>query len=115
MQLSDYLYENSLIYEFQYGFRSDTCLIQLTDYTKLENDKDNFKGMVLLGLQKAFDNVNHTILFNNLKWLGAYALTVQWFRPYLIGRTQATDIGVTMYDAKGVTCGVPQCSIRSPL
>ena len=65
MQWSDYLSENRLLYEFQYGFRSsystDTCLIHLTDYIKLENGKGNFTGMVLLDLQKAFDIVNHTI------------------------------------------------------
>ena len=68
MQLSDYLSENRLLYEFQSGFRSsystDPCLIHLTDYIKLENDKDNFTGMVLLDLQKAFDTVDHTILLN---------------------------------------------------
>ena len=86
MQLSDYLSENRLLYEFQSGFRSsystDTCLIHLTDYIKLDNDQGNFTGrpMVLLDLQKAFDTVNHTILLNKLKLLGADDLTVPWFR-----------------------------------
>ena len=119
MQLSDYLSENRLLYEFQSGFRSsystDTRLIHLTDYIKLENDKGNFTGMVLLDLQKAFDTVDHTILLNKLKWLGADDLTVQWFRSYLTGRTQVTDIGGTMSDPKGVTCGVPQGSMLGPL
>ena len=119
MQLSDYLSENRLLYEFQSGFRSsystDTCLIHLTDYIKLENDKGNFTGMVLLDLQKAFDTVDHTILLNKLKWLGADDLTVQWFRSYLTGRTQVTDIGGTMSEPKCVTCGVPQGSILGPL
>ena len=119
MQLSDYLSEHRLLYEFQSGFRSsystDTCLIHLTDYIKLENDKGNFTGMVLLDLQKAFDTVDHTILLNKLKWLGADDLTVQWFRCYLTGRTQVTDIGGTMSEPKGVTCGVPQGSILGPL
>ena len=83
------------LYEFQSGFRSsystDTCLIHITDYIKLENDKGNFTGMVLLDLQKAFDTINHPILLNKLKWFGAYDITVQWFRSYLSGRTQVTD------------------------
>ena len=116
MQLDDYLYENRLLYEFQSGFRSsystDTCLIHLTDYIKLENDKGIFTGMILLDLQKAFDTVNHTIHLNKLKWLGADDLTVQWFRSYLTGRTQVTDIGRTMSEPKG---GVPQGSILGPL
>ena len=75
IQLSDYLSENRLLYEFQSVFRSsystDTCFIHLTDYIKPKNYKDHFAGMVLLDLQKVFDTVNHTILLNNLKWLGA--------------------------------------------
>ena len=63
-------------------------MFDLTDYIKLENDKVNFTGMVLLDLQKAFDIVDHTLLLNNLKWLGAADLTVQWFRSYLTGITQ---------------------------
>ena len=56
--------------------------------------------MVLLDLQKAFDTVDHTILLNKLKWLGTDDLTVQWFRSYLTGRTQVTDIGGTMSEPK---------------
>ena len=52
---------------------------------------------------------------NKLKWLGADVLTVQWFRSYLTGRTQVTDIDGTMSEPKGVTCGVPQGSILGPL
>ena len=81
-------------------------MIHLTDYIKLENDKGIFTGMVLLDLQKAFDTVDHTILLNKLKWLRADDLTVQWFRSYLTDRTQVTDIGGTMSEPKGVTCGV---------
>ena len=56
--------------------------------------------MVLLDLQKAFDTVNHTMLLNKLKWLGADDLTVQWFISYLTGRTQVADIGGTMSEPK---------------
>ena len=81
-----YLSENIILYEFQSGFRSsystDTCLIHLTDYIKLENDKSNFTGMIQLDLHKAVDTGKYTILLNKLKWLGADDVTVQWFISY---------------------------------
>ena len=60
-------------------------------------------GGVLVA-SRIFDTVDHTILLNKLKWLGADVLTVQWFRSYLTGRTQVTDIDGTMSEPKGVTC-----------
>ena len=75
----------------------------------------NFTGIVLLALQKAFDTVNHSILLNKLKWLGADDLTVQWFRLYLTGRKQETDIGGTISEPKRVTCGIPQGTILVPI
>ena len=55
-----------LMYEFQSGFRqlfsTNTCLIHLTDYIKLQSDKGIFTGMVLLDLQRAFDTVDDCIL-----------------------------------------------------
>ena len=109
--------ENKLLYEFQSGFRSSystgTSLIHLTDYIKLEHDKRKFHWYG--SARFTFDTDNHTILLNKLKWLGADDLSVQWFRSYLTGRTQVTDIGGTMSEPKRVTCGVPQGSILVPL
>ena len=33
--------------------------MHLTDYIKLEMDKGNYDGMILLDLQKAFDTITH--------------------------------------------------------
>merc|ERR1712030_152638 len=71
VQLYDYLKSNQLFYEFQSGFRksysTDTCLINLMDYIRQLTFKGQYVGMVLLGLQKAFDTVDHEILCNKLK------------------------------------------------
>lgn len=62
VQLSGYLNNSGLLYDFQSGFRSkfltDTCLLGLTDYVRLELSRGNLVGMVLIDLQKAFDTVN---------------------------------------------------------
>lgn len=61
-QLEKYLTQHNLLYEFQSGFRAgystDTCLAHLCDYIRLESEKGNYTGTVLLDLQEAFDTVN---------------------------------------------------------
>jgi hypothetical protein len=60
-QLENYFSDYSLLYDFQSGFRpsfsTDSCLIHLSDHIRKEWDKGNFTGMVILDLQKAFDNL----------------------------------------------------------
>ena len=118
-QLQGYLRNESLLYEFQSGFRpsfsTDSCLIHLSDYIRKEWDKGNYTGMVVLDLQKSFDTVDHTILLNKLKALGMAANSVKWFDSYLGGRNQVVDIGGVLSSPKQVTCGVPQGSILGPL
>jgi ribonuclease P/MRP protein subunit RPP40 len=111
--------DNELLYEFQSGFRSshstDTSLIHLLDYIKIQQDKGNYTGMVLLDLQKAFDTVDHHILMIKLKALGFDEPTIAWFQSYLNGRLQAVEIGGTLSTPASVLCGVPQGSILGPL
>ena len=47
---------------FRQRFSTDTCLIHLSDYIRLQMDKGHLVGMVLLDLQKAFDTVDRGIL-----------------------------------------------------
>ena len=69
--LETYCDERKLLYNLQSGFRpknsTDTRLIHLTDFIKLQMDKGNVVGMVLLDLQKAFDTVNLSILLAKLE------------------------------------------------
>ena len=85
-QLSEFLCENNLLFEFQSGLRdkysTDTCLIHLLDYIRDNNAKGLYTGMVMLDLQKAFDTVDHNILCNKLKVLGVHC--TEWFRSYLL-------------------------------
>ena len=69
----------------------------------------------MLDLSKAFDSINHDRLLDKLAAVGASPATVQWFRSYLSGRTQAVQIGSTVSDTLPITHGVPQGAILSPL
>ena len=118
-QLEQYLVQNSLLYEYQSGFRhgfsTDTCLIHLTDYIRFQMDKGHFVGMVLLDLQKAFDTVNHSILLMKLRALGLTESSIRWFSSYLSDRRQLVEISCTLSSSANITCGVPQGSILGPL
>lgn len=118
-QVQSYLTENTLLYNFQSGFRpgvsTDTCLIYLSDYIKFQLDKGFFIGMVLLDLQKAFDTVDHSILKQKLQSIGLGNDIVRWFNSYLSDRQQLVDISGTKSSLATVSCEVPQGSILGSL
>ncbi len=118
-QLEGYLSQNDLLYQFQSGFRTgfstDSCLVHLTDYIRLEMDKGNYTGMVLLDLQKAFDTVNHSILLMKMRALGLSGSAVCWFTSYLTERTQCVSVNNSLSSPSETVCGVPQGSILGPL
>ena len=68
-QLTEYLNSNSLLSDFQFGFRkgrsTSDALICLTEklYKNLEN-KDS-SALLLLDFTKAFDTIDHDILLTN--------------------------------------------------
>jgi hypothetical protein len=69
-----------------------TCLVYLFDHIKQESEKGNYTGMFMLDLQKAFDTADHDILLMKLKCMGLNNVTVNWFRSYLINRTQVCNV-----------------------
>ena len=119
VQLESFLVSNNIMYEHQSGFRksysTDSCLIHLLDTIKLNTSKGLFTGMVMLDLQKAFDTVDHMILFGKLELMGIRSIS--WFQSYMSDRSQVVNIGhiYTTSSANSVTCGVPQGSILGPL
>ena len=118
-QLEKYLINNSILYEHQSGFRSGfstgSCLIHLTDHIKSQINLGNYTGMILLDLQKAFDTVDHKILFSKLTSIGLSPNSVKWFTSYLNQRTQIVSINNNFSNPMNITCGVPQGSILGPL
>lgn len=116
VQLEHYLSSNKLIYQYQSGFRSgystDTCLIYLTDYIRSQLDKGNYVGMLLLDVQKAFDSVNHEVLFQKLEAMG---IKTTWFRSFLGNRQQLVQVDGVKSDLMRISCGVPQGSLLGPI
>ena len=78
-------------------------------------DEKKVTVLVQLDLSKAFDSIDHGLLLHKIRLCGISSHTLEWFRSYLSGRTQAVRIGTETSDFIPVTKGVPQGSILGPL
>ena len=110
---------HKVLYEGQYGFRSgrstSDAILDLTG-----NILDGYnKGMYTLGLfldmTKAFDCINHQILFRKLELYGIRGIALDWFKSYLGKRSLKVALGNVLSEEFPVSCGTPQGSVLGPL
>ena len=67
--------------------------------------------LVLLDLSAAFDTVNYEVLLKRLYTdVGIRGKALDWFKSYLIGRSQHIAVQGTMSCQFDLDCGVPQGS-----
>ena len=86
--------ENSIRYSFM---RAEHCLA------------------VFLDISNAFDCVNHKLVMNKILQLGIKGNMGMFVNDFLRGRTLEVRVGNVLPKKTGVTCGVPQGSVISPL
>ena len=102
-----------------FGFRPKlstvTALAHFTDNILQSLDKGGFTGAVFLKLSKAFDTVDHVLLVEKLKTIGASSQVVKWFVSYLESRYQVTSVENCQSTQQKVPVGVAQGSILGPL
>ena len=65
--------------------------------------------------RKAFDTVNHVILFDKLEHYGIRGLALEWVKSYFSQRKQFDEFNNVISSPEGISCGVPQGSILDPL
>ena len=118
-QLYDYLMENSILNNCQWGFRSAHCtalaLIDCTNNWLIGIDNGKINSMILLDVKNAFDTIDHDILLRKLSHYRISHTELEFFRSYLGNRLQCCSVNGHTSSFKTINCGVPQGSILGSL
>ena len=102
--------QNNIFYSFQLAFRdyhSTTHALYLDNPTPTHG--------VYLDLKKAFDTVNHKIFLSKLNHYRIRGIANDWFKSFLVNRTQYTNINGSNSNPEKVLYGIPKCSVLGPL
>ena len=71
--------------------------------------------MILIDLQKGFDNLDYKIFLDKMKCMGCSDKTIKWFHSYLTNRVFFVSIGTVFSEAGTRNCRVPKGSMLRPL
>ena len=118
-QLASFLEKQSILFEFQFGFRkghsTKHAILETVDNFKIALDHTMPTCGILVDFSKAFDTINHQILLSKMFKYGVGETPSTWFSSYFSGHKQYVKIGNVESSLKLITCGVPQGSTLGPL
>ena len=118
-QVRDHLTQYNILPDRQSGFRQGyscaTCLLDIIDEIIKEADSGKCTSLLLLDYSKAFDKINHEILFAILYHIGFSENAVKLITNYLKDRQQFVETSIGASERGRIFCGVPQGSVLGPL
>lgn len=118
-RIQDFIDDNTVIKNHQYGFRSGrSTTLQL--YRATRNIQDNLRsrmttGMLAIDLKAAFDSVWHEGLIYKLSQIGLPVHLIKLIQSYLEDRNFCVRVGSQSSQYHQIATGVPQGAVWSPL
>ena len=111
---------NDLYSKYQSAYRkyhsTETALLKVQNDILCAIDSHKEVILALLDLSAAFDTIDHGILLKRLETrFGVTGTALDWFRSYLIGRTQSVVVNGSSSEPKELLYGVPQGSVLGPI
>ena len=111
--------KTKLLHNEQFGFRTihstSHALISLTETIKQILDQQKKVAGIFTELEKAFDTVNHSILYDKLNYYGFRGKTNDLIKSFLSDRKQYVSLNECNSSRLNISCGVPQGSTLGPL
>ena len=119
-RLDSHMMKNELNIGNQSGYKkghsTETLLIKITNDLLIASDKDTASVLLLLDLSAAFDTVDVNKLLDILFMeIGIRGNALNWFKSFLIGRSQRVKIGNSFSEEIILEFGVPQGSVLGPV
>ena len=118
-QILRHINDNSLLHEFQSGFREQhsttSSLLKIVDDLTYNLSSNKLSLLILLDFSKAFDSVNSTLLnklYTEFKFSKSATLII---KSYLEKRQQVVRIDDKTSERLYIVKGVPQRSILGPI
>ena len=106
---------NDVQFGFRKGLSTETAILKLTEYLYEILNSKKCSLEVFIDFQKAFDTIDHEILFNKMSLYGIRGKPLGLFRSFLTGRKQRVKIDNVISSTKPLTIGLPQGSTLSAI
>ena len=119
-----FLEQQNILYDGQYSFHSkrscNQAITELTGRLLQAKELSLHSAAIFLDLSKAFDTLNHEVLFAKLYRYGIRGVSNDWFRYYLTECTLQAKVPVSSghvsySDCYNITYGTAQGSCLGPL
>ncbi|CAB4028471.1 Hypothetical predicted protein [Paramuricea clavata] len=119
-QMTSYFIDNHLLAKRQSAYRSfystETALLRVFNDVLYAIDDHQEIVLVLLDLSSIFDTIDHTLLLERLSYrYGINGTVFEWFKSYLLDRTQSVKVKDALSNDKKLLFGFPQGSVLGPI